>query len=199
MSQCMTKPTKWHVCPAKTLISLAICPFWSESSLSARRKLGSFATQMACAPSNNSDQPGHVPILISLRCPQEESLGPLLPKWHVHPATTQISLAMCPLWSVFAVRKKKAWVLCYPNGMCTQQKLRSAWPCAFAQADLRWSHKPYCRFCQALAQISILLGWRKCLNWRYEVNFGCSFTEYKFLQLLWNISADKLSIRHIFA
>ena len=25
----MTKPTKWHVCPAKTQISLGIRPVWS--------------------------------------------------------------------------------------------------------------------------------------------------------------------------
>ena len=30
MSQSTTKPTKWHVCPAKTQISLGICPVWSE-------------------------------------------------------------------------------------------------------------------------------------------------------------------------
>ena len=29
----MTKPTKWHVCPTKTQISLGIHPVWSESSL----------------------------------------------------------------------------------------------------------------------------------------------------------------------
>ena len=29
----MTKPTKWHVRPAKTQISLGIHPVWSESSL----------------------------------------------------------------------------------------------------------------------------------------------------------------------
>ena len=31
----MTKPTKWHVCPVKTQVSLGIrgCPGWSESSL----------------------------------------------------------------------------------------------------------------------------------------------------------------------
>ena len=29
-----------------------------------------------CAPSEDSDQPGHSPSLISLRCPHEESLGP---------------------------------------------------------------------------------------------------------------------------
>ena len=31
-----SKPTKWPVCPAKTLISLGICPVWSESSLCAQ-------------------------------------------------------------------------------------------------------------------------------------------------------------------
>ena len=40
----MTKTTKWHVPPAKTQISLGIRPDWSESSLSARWKLGSLAT-----------------------------------------------------------------------------------------------------------------------------------------------------------
>ena len=59
----MTKPTKWHVRPAKTqislgirpvwsesslsLISLGIRPVWSESSLSAWRTLGSLATRWA--------------------------------------------------------------------------------------------------------------------------------------------------------
>ena len=33
VSQRMTKATKWHVCPAKTQISLGILPVWSESSL----------------------------------------------------------------------------------------------------------------------------------------------------------------------
>ena len=43
----MTKPTKWHACPAKTQISLSICPDWSVSSLSTWRKLGSLATRWA--------------------------------------------------------------------------------------------------------------------------------------------------------
>ena len=47
MSRLMTKPTNWHVRPAKTQISLGICPVWSESSLSAWRKLGSLATHWA--------------------------------------------------------------------------------------------------------------------------------------------------------
>ena len=40
MSSSMTKPAKWHEHPAKTQISLGICPVWSESSLSAQRNLG---------------------------------------------------------------------------------------------------------------------------------------------------------------
>ena len=47
MSHLMTKPTKWHVCPARTPISLSISPVWSESSLSAWRKLGFLATHWA--------------------------------------------------------------------------------------------------------------------------------------------------------
>ena len=35
LSRSMTKPTKWHVRPAKTSISLGIRPVWSESSLCA--------------------------------------------------------------------------------------------------------------------------------------------------------------------
>ena len=35
MSRLIKKPTKWHVCPAKTQISLGGCPGLSESSLGA--------------------------------------------------------------------------------------------------------------------------------------------------------------------
>ena len=44
MSRLMTKPTKWHVRPAKTQIRLGILPVWSESWLSAWRQLGSLAS-----------------------------------------------------------------------------------------------------------------------------------------------------------
>ena len=58
----MTKPTKWHVRPAKTRISLGIRPVWPESSLSAWRKLGSLPTHWA--HSEDSDQTGRMPRLI---------------------------------------------------------------------------------------------------------------------------------------
>ena len=58
----MTKPTKWQVRPAKTQFSLGIRPVWSESSLTAWRKLGSLATHWA--HSEDSDQTGRMPRLI---------------------------------------------------------------------------------------------------------------------------------------
>ena len=47
MSRLMTKPTKWSLHPAKTQISLAIRPGWSESSLSAWRNIGFSVTHWA--------------------------------------------------------------------------------------------------------------------------------------------------------
>ena len=62
MSRIVTKPTKWHVRPAKNQISLGIRPVWSESSLSAWRKHGSLATHWA--HSEDSGQTGRMPMLI---------------------------------------------------------------------------------------------------------------------------------------
>ena len=62
MSHLVTKPTKWHVRPAKTQISLGIRPVWPEDSLSAWRKLGSLAIHQA--HSEDSDQTGRMPKLI---------------------------------------------------------------------------------------------------------------------------------------
>ena len=62
MSRLMTKPTKWQVLSAMTNISLGIHPVWSESSLSAWRKLGSLATRWA--HSEDSEQTGRMSRLI---------------------------------------------------------------------------------------------------------------------------------------
>ena len=58
----VTKPTKWHVRPAKTRISLGIRPVWSESSLSAWRKILSYTL----SAQQDSDQTGWMSRLISL-------------------------------------------------------------------------------------------------------------------------------------
>ena len=62
LSRLMTKPTKWHVRPAKTQISMGIRPVWSESSLSAWRTIGCSATHWE--HSEDSDQTGKMPRLI---------------------------------------------------------------------------------------------------------------------------------------
>ena len=54
LSCSMATPTKWPMHPGKTQISLGICPVWSQSSLSAWRKLGSLATHRAY--NKDSDQ-----------------------------------------------------------------------------------------------------------------------------------------------
>ena len=62
MSRLMRKPTKRHVRPAKTQINLGIHPVWSESLLSAWKKLGSLANHWA--HSEDSDQTGRMIRLI---------------------------------------------------------------------------------------------------------------------------------------
>ena len=62
MSSLMAKPTKWHVRPAKTQISLGIRPVWSASSMCAQwvAKDSSFLH----ADSEDSDQTERMPRLI---------------------------------------------------------------------------------------------------------------------------------------
>ena len=62
VSRVMTKPTIWHVRPAKTPISMGIRPVWSESSLSPWRNFKSLAIHWA--HSKDSDQTGPPPSLI---------------------------------------------------------------------------------------------------------------------------------------
>ena len=61
LSRLMTKPTTWHMRPAKTQISLGIRPVWSESLLSAWKKLESLATHWV--HNEDSDQTGRMPRL----------------------------------------------------------------------------------------------------------------------------------------
>ena len=56
------KTNKMSVHPGKTQISLGFCPVWSESSLSAWRKLGS--STINWVHSEDSDQTGWMPRLI---------------------------------------------------------------------------------------------------------------------------------------
>ena len=66
MSCLATKPTKWHVRPAKTQINLGIHPVWSESSLCTQWVAKD--PSLLHADSEDSDQTGRMPRLICLRC-----------------------------------------------------------------------------------------------------------------------------------
>ena len=111
------KTNKTTVCPTKTQISLGICPVWSESSLCAQwvAKDPSFLH----ADSEDSDLSlrwAHMPFCWLCHVVAEiMSHWMAKPtKWHVRPATTQISLGIHPVWSVLAVRLKEARVFSYP-------------------------------------------------------------------------------------
>ena len=62
MGRLLTKPTKWHVRPAQSQISLGIRPVWSDSLLSAWRNIGSSTTHWPHC--KDSDQTGRMPRLI---------------------------------------------------------------------------------------------------------------------------------------
>ena len=62
LSRLMTKPTKWHVLPAKTQISLGIRPVWSESSQCALWVAE--GPRFLHADSEDSEQTGRMPRLI---------------------------------------------------------------------------------------------------------------------------------------
>ena len=58
----MSKPAKWPLSPATTLISLGTCPVWSDSSLSAWRNIWSSATHWVHC--KDADQTGQMTRLI---------------------------------------------------------------------------------------------------------------------------------------
>ena len=94
--------------------------------------------------------------LLKIKCPDARSMSgrgqkTKPTKWHVRPVKTQISLGIRPVWSVFAVRMKKALVFSYP--LSARPRLWSDWADAQADLSLRWGHMPFCRFCHALAQM----------------------------------------------
>ena len=72
--------------------------------------------------------------------PQHEKTN----KISVCPVKTQISLSIHPVWSVFAVRMKKAWALNYP--LSAQRRRWSDWADAKADLNFRWAHSHFVGF-----------------------------------------------------
>ena len=75
--------------PAETQISLGIRTVWSESSLSAWRKLGSLATHWA--HSEDSDQTGRMPRLICPRWAHIHFVGFVM-RWFIYSAIPFLNL-----------------------------------------------------------------------------------------------------------
>ena len=66
---------------------------------------------------------------------------------------------------VFPVRMKKAWVLSYP--LSTQRRLWSDWADAQVDLSLCWTHRVFCLFCRAAAQMSLSLrkSWKAIMSY----------------------------------
>ena len=94
---------KMTVRPAKTQISLGIRPVWTESSLSAGRKLGCLATHWW--HSEDSDHTGRMPRLFCVFAGRTGHFVGFVvlwlksTKWSVHPEWNNISLSIRPVWS----------------------------------------------------------------------------------------------------
>ena len=103
-------------------------------------------------------------------------------KW-VCPAKTQISLGIRPVWSVFAVRMKKAWVLSYP--LSTQRRLWSDWADAQADLSLRWAHTHF---------VDFVMSWLILNGWNEQESMSSAGLEWPEMKLpVTKLKADSLS------
>ena len=101
-------PSFLFMCTAKTLIRLGKCIGWSESSLGAVILL-----VLSWGGSNWSTSTPPVSFSSGSVSAQEWAQWEhdKTNKWHVCLSETWISLGIHPVWSVFAVRMKKLWVI----------------------------------------------------------------------------------------
>ena len=97
LSCLMTKPTKWHVHPAKTQISLGIHPVWSESLLSAWRKLGSLATHWVHSEDSVWSDWWDAQADLSLRCALSHFVGFIVRRLNLRilPIKLSINIQIC--------------------------------------------------------------------------------------------------------
>ena len=84
---------------------------------------------MACAPSEDSDQPGHPPSLIRV-------------------FAVRVKKARVLSYQLNAQRRFRSD---YP--LNAQRRFRSDWADAQADLSLRWAHMPFCWFCHEAAQL----------------------------------------------
>ena len=69
MNRIVTKPTKWHVRPAKTQISLGIRPVWSDLRFPLEENLGPWLPiKRGCPGWSESSLGAHAILLVLSRC-----------------------------------------------------------------------------------------------------------------------------------
>ena len=116
----MTKPTKWHVHPAKTQSSLGIRPVGSESSLSAWRKLESLATHWA-----HSEDLADAQADLSLRWVCSHFVG--FPMRRLNYGVSNVwfyTIRCCFIWHVHkCIRVWKCTKLLMPNNNIWQNEI----------------------------------------------------------------------------
>ena len=85
----------------------------------------------------------------------------------VHPAKTQISLCIHPVWSVFAVRMKKPWVLSFllsEQRRCDQTGWMPRLIWVFAGHTCH-----FVGFCHAVAHLHLMQYWTSVENFLYQI------------------------------
>ena len=122
---------------------------------------------MACAPCEDSDQPGHPSSLISLRCPHEKSLGPELPTEHT--AKTLIRLGGCPGRSESSLGAQSFCWICHEAAHIMMQgtaySLKIFLHCSsfLFKFDLKENHT-FTKACSNAKQMKIYTALHHCLS-----------------------------------
>ena len=95
-------------------------------------------------------------------------------KMSARPAKTQISLGIRPVWSIFAIRMKRPWVLSYSLG--AQRRLWSDWVDVQADMSLRWAHSHFVGFVMSYYFVQIKNWCKRLLPCKKEIpNIRISF------------------------
>ena len=90
----------------------------------------------------------HILVILLIQIMSQSMTKPT--KWPLRQAKTQIRLGICPVWSVFAVRMRKPWILSFPWS-AQQRLIRLCGNAGWSESLLSAHH--FCWFCHAAAQI----------------------------------------------
>ena len=153
------KTNKMACAPAKTRISLGICPVWSESWLTAWRKLGSLATHWV--HSEDSDQTGGMPRLIWVFTGRTATL--LILSWGGSSTLNKLHIYGLYLWCVKQICVFEHSVML--NFNCTCPAIQRGQGSGFLSEGSSWLTA-----CMSEKQRF----WRDCMDAQAPLNLRCS-------------------------